>query len=254
MEPLRKPFQGVWNIIRFNRQFYLLTALLVAALSLSIRYLGYPLQTLIFYLLCLITVLTLMSLLVSLYIYDLSDLYTLNWLDSLDINRAATVVNINAGFDESSSLLQLKYPSASLIVFDFYDPLKHTEISIKRARKAYPAFSGTIKIKTSAIPLPDRYADVVFLIFAAHEIRNKAERNLFFKELNRVLKPGGKVVLLEHLRDVSNFMAYNLGFFHFMSKRSWLDSFHNAGFRNTDEVKLNRFISNFILNKDGDTN
>ncbi len=69
---------------------------------------------------------------------------------------------------------------AHLQVFDFYDPHLHTEISIKRARKAYPAHPNTQSIQTSSIPLPNEVADSIFLVLAAHEIRNHAERARFF--------------------------------------------------------------------------
>ncbi|WDF76438.1 class I SAM-dependent methyltransferase [Mucilaginibacter sp. KACC 22773] len=254
MEPLRKPLQGVWNIIRFNRHFYIVAAVLVTGLLLAAHYFHSPFSVLIVIFSCLVILSTLVSLAVSLYIYDLSGLYKLNWLNTLSITSPAILVNINAGFDETTELLQLKYPGASLTVYDFYDPQKHTEVSIKRARKAYPAFDGTIHVSTAAIPLPDNYADVVFLIFAAHEIRDKAGRDQFFGELYRVLKPGSKVVLLEHLRDVPNFMAYNLGFFHFMSRQSWLSTFANTGFNIARETKFTPFITNFVLSKNGNTN
>ncbi len=41
----------------------------------------------------------------------------------------------------------------------------------------------------------------------------------FFNELNRVLKPNGQIVVTEHLRDLNNFLAYNIGFFHFLQDR-----------------------------------
>ncbi|QEC78211.1 class I SAM-dependent methyltransferase [Mucilaginibacter ginsenosidivorax] len=256
MEPLRKPLQGVWNIIRFNRHFYILAAVLVTGLLLASPYLKSPFSVLIVIFSCLVTLSTLVSLAISLYIYDLSGLYKLNWINVtvLPATTHPILVNINAGFDETSALLQLKYPGALLTVYDFYDPQRHTEVSIKRARRAYPAFNGTVRISTAAIPLPDNYADVVFLIFAAHEIRDKAGRDQFFGELNRVLKPGCKIVLLEHLRDVPNFMAYNLGFFHFMSRQSWLSTFANAGLNIARETKFTPFTTNFVLSKNGNTN
>jgi SAM-dependent methyltransferase len=254
MEPLRKPLQGVGNIIRFNWHFYVFSIIAIVGLYLLRYLLGEAYQILPVIMMWLIAFSTLISLAVSMYVYDLSGLYKLNWLNNLPVNAALKLVNINAGFDETSALLQHKYPAASLIVYDFYDPLKHTEVSIKRARQAYPPFKGTVTITTNAIPLPDNYADVILLIFAAHEIRSNEERNQFFIQLNRVLKPGGKLVLMEHLRDWPNFMAYNIGFLHFMSRTAWLNTFNASGFSIDQEIKFTPFITNFVLVKNGDTN
>jgi ubiquinone/menaquinone biosynthesis C-methylase UbiE len=190
---------------------------------------------------------------VSYYIYDLSELYTLNWLGNLINLQQGNIVNINAGFDETSILLKNKYADSKLTVFDFYDPFKHTEVSIKRARKAYPSYRGTIQVKTSALPLEDKTVDTIFIMFAAHEIRDENERVKFFSELKRILKPTGQIVVAEHLRDSINFLAYNIGFFHFYSKAIWHSTFKTSQFHIQKEIKLTPFISAFILKTDGDT-
>jgi ubiquinone/menaquinone biosynthesis C-methylase UbiE len=251
MEPLRKPFQGIWNIIRFNWHFYLLSigfALLIFSLKgfLPTHYI------ILSNILCfLIMAISVISLLISFYVYDLSSLYKLNWLNELSITKSCKLVNVTAGFDESSILFKNKFPGADLLVYDFYDPIKHTEISIKRARKAYPAFQGTLQVSTSSLPLKDNFVDNVFVILSAHEIRNENERNIFFNELKRILKHNGKIVVVEHLRDIPNFLAYNIGFFHFTAKSSWYRTFKNADMNLYKEIKITPFITTFILAKNG---
>ena len=247
MEQLRKPFQGVWNIVRFNWHFFMLAAVLILILSLpffkeSYRFYAILLAVLIFFT-------TLISLVVSFYVYDLSDFYELDWLDDLNISAKEKILNINAGFDETSVLLQSKFPNAELLVFDFYDPVLHTEVSIKRARAAYPPFANTQSVNTNQLPLEDESVEQIFLIFAAHEIRSSEERHQFFKELRRILKPNGQIILTEHLRDLPNLLAYNIGFFHFMSPASWERTFEAAQLRISTEKKLTPFVSAFILEK-----
>jgi ubiquinone/menaquinone biosynthesis C-methylase UbiE len=251
MEPLRKPFQGIWNIIRFNRHFYLLAFLLIICIVLFGQILGSYYITACYWLAILIIVTVSASIIVSFYVYDISALYKLTWLQLITITSNSKIINVNAGFDEVSMLLHNKFPGAELIIYDFYDPLKHTEVSIKRARKAYPPYNGTQQISTSNLPLTDRGADHIFLILSAHEIRDEEERNMFFKELNRVLAINGKIVITEHLRDVANFLAYNIGFLHFMSKASWYKTFESSGFSIYKEIKITPFITNFILEKNG---
>ena len=246
---MRKPLQGISNIVRFNWHFYALSLGFVVFIWVFSPFLK---ENYRFYtnLLCfLVVATTAISLLVSYYVYDVSDLYKLTWLDNFTLSKSGNIVNINAGFDETSVLLKDKFPNTELLVFDFYNPEKHTEVSIKRARKAYPPYPNTQTITTSKIPLPDNSADTIFAILAAHEIRDEAERLIFFNELKRILKPTGHIVVTEHLRDVPNFLAYNIGFFHFISKSSWLKTFKKAHFNLEKEVKINPFISTFLLEK-----
>ncbi len=192
---------------------------------------------------------TIISLLVSLYIYDLSGLYKFKWIDSLPTDQL--ILNIHAGFDETSALLQSRFKSAELVAMDFYDSDKHTEVSIKRARAAYPPYPNTKHAKTNALNLPNESVDKIFVLLAAHEIRDEAERVLFFKELARILKPAGLIYVTEHLRDIPNFLAFNLGFFHFYSKSAWLRTFRQANICLQQEIKLTPFLSTFTLHKNG---
>lgn len=247
MEQVRKPFQGISNVFRFNWHFYVLAFLFSILFFLSRNYLCYPYASIVNIIFWLVIAVVSISLLATFYIYDLSDLYQLSWLYGYSFEEPSKIVNIHAGFDETSSLLKKKYPHADLYVYDFYDPLKHTEISIKRARKAYPAYPDTLKINTSNLPLPDDSIDAVFVILAAHEIRNENERRAFFIELKRIIKPSGRIFITEHLRDISNFMVYNIGFLHFIPKRKWHKSFDEANLQIEKKVKVTPFITTYIL-------
>jgi ubiquinone/menaquinone biosynthesis C-methylase UbiE len=250
MEQIRKPFQGVWNIVRFNWHFYVLAfGFLLGLVALANYFVAFSIYFRTIGLLVLIP--TLVSLCVSYYVYDVSELYKLNWLNDFNANENTTIVNINAGFDETSSLINDKFPKAKLVVLDFYDPKKHTEISIKRARNAYPPFPNTVQVTTSKIPLETNSADLITVIFSAHEIRNEQERIVFFRELNRILKPEGQIIITEHLRDFANFCAYTIGFLHFYSKKTWHKTFDLARLKVAKEQKITSFISIFILTKNG---
>lgn len=247
---MRKPFQGVLNIIRFNWHFYVLSlGFLLLFLILSIIY--EALSNSLWAVGLTVLWLNIISLLVSYYVYDFSALYSFNWLEAQ--GGGGTVVNISAGFDETSGILCRKFPAAELIVLDFYDPKKHTEVSIRRARKAYPLFPGTQRIETVSLPLEKNSADKIFVILSAHEIRDKVERIGFFKELKHLLKPAGRIFIVEHLRDTANFLAYNVGFFHFYSKATWCEVFQAAELKMEKEIKITPFISTFILEKNGNT-
>lgn len=235
----RKPFQGVTNIIRFNWHYYAI--ILLISVLLLIRPEWYKTLGI-----SLLYTAMLISLVVSYYIYDHSNLYSLNWLPPLP---PGTIVNIHAGFDETSALLAAKYPDAQLVVFDFYDPEKHTEVSVKRARKAYPPYPGTISIDTEEVPLKENSADAICLILAAHEIRDTAERIEFFTRLKKALKPNGMIIVTEHTRDLYNFCAYSIGSMHFFSHKTWKRTFAKAGLSISTQSTITPFISTYTLTK-----
>jgi len=254
MEKLkRQAFQGVGNIIRFNWHFYVVATILVVVLIFAKKHLPYYLTLTANVAIIFTITTTFISLAISYFIYDYSDLYSLNWLNFLSIKPNTTLVNINAGFDETSAIIKEKFPNSNLLVFDFYDANKHTEISIERARKAYPIFPDTQIISTDNIPLQANSVDYIFLIFAAHEIRNEDERILFFKQLKDALINDGKIIVIEHQRDIPNFIAYTIGFFHFHSTKTWKQTFERAELPIVKEFKITPFITSFILTKNGIT-
>jgi hypothetical protein len=246
---MRKPFQGVINIIRFNWHFYIIALVFICALSIVNLFLAEAVQWIIPALITLALSGIALSLGISYYIYDYAGIYNLEWLQALNIPAGANLVNIHAGFDETSYLLAHRYTASTLQVFDFYDPAKHTEVSIERARKLYTAYPTTKRISTANIPLEASSADYIFNIFAAHEIRDPAERITFLKQLHTSIKPTGRMVVLEHLRDIPNFIAYNIGFFHFHSRKEWKHNFADAGFILEQELRLTPFVALFILRK-----
>jgi SAM-dependent methyltransferase len=250
MDLKRKRFQGIFNIIRFNWHFYLFALLLLLCAFLFSVYLPESSHFLVLLISITAALSMIVSLVISFYVYDISDLYQLNWLP--DLNHKS-ILNINAGFDETSEIIKCKFPESDLKICDFYDPAKHTEISISRARKAYPPLPDTIRVETNKLLFSDSTFDYCLAIFAAHEIRNKKERQAFFKEINRITKSGGQIILTEHLRDLNNFIAYTLGFFHFHSKASWLKTFKESGLKVERSIKSTPFITTFILEKNGST-
>jgi SAM-dependent methyltransferase len=246
METNRRKFQGVLNILSFNRHFYVLgfTALILIYVSHTIF--GWS-NTLYFIVVAAFIYGLAMPLIVSAYIYDFSGYYTLDWLKKLKIVDANDKLNlnINAGFDETSFIIKKIFPISELKVFDFYDANRHTEPAIIRARKVSLVYPNTQQIKSSTIPLKDHSVDNIFILSAAHEIRSHEEKVEFLKECHRICKPTGMIIVAEHLRDLPNFIAFSIGFTHFFSKEIWKKAFHSAGFSSMHETKFTPFISIF---------
>jgi hypothetical protein len=173
----RTRFQGVLNILSFNRHFYVYGVSILGALFLSRLVFEWP--AIIFWLIIAAFLYGLvMPLIVSAYVYDLSGYYDFHWLKDVisDKDKPNLIVNINAGFDETSFILKNKFPQCCVKVFDFYNPRRHTEPAIKRARKVSVVYPGTKQIESNSIPIEDKSADIIFLLSAAHDIRLHEEK------------------------------------------------------------------------------
>jgi ubiquinone/menaquinone biosynthesis C-methylase UbiE len=206
------------------------------------------------FIMCLSVVLpAVVSIATSFYVYDFSDLYSFNWVDDLHIRSSGEFLNINAGFDETSELLAKKFPTATFRVLDFYSEGSQTEASIGRARKKHSQFNDATKVDSSNLPIQNNSTDNIFVIFSAHEIRRSAERIDFFRELHRIVKGNGKIVVTEHLRDLPNLLAYTIGAFHFFPRSTWIGSFRDAGLKLCAEIKITPFVTTFVLEKHGTT-
>ena len=246
MEQKRRKFQGVLNILSFNRHFYVFG--LAALLLLFVSHFLFKWPDLLFGIVIAAFLYGLiMPLLVSAYVYDFSGYYELHWMEGLirEPQKVKLIVNINAGFDETSFILESKFPGSELRAFDFYNSKQHTEPAIKRARKVSLVYPNTQQVASGSIPLRDHSVDLVFLLSAAHEIRSHDEKILFLKECHRVCTADGKVIMVEHLRDFSNFLAFTVGFTHFFSRSVWRNAFERAGFATFREIKFTPFMSIF---------
>lgn len=245
----RGKFEGVLNILSFNRHLYIAVFLFVLILSTVLSLFTEWSATTLLVIQIIILLPVFISLGVSHYIYDRTNLYSLPWLDAVKNESKLRILNVNAGFDETTGILKSKFDKATIEVVDFYNPDKHTEISIERARRLRPSHHSYTTITTSDIQLETGAYDIISIMFAAHEIRNDQERIQFFKEVNRILDRTGSVYVTEHLRDSANFFVYTIGFFHFFSLKSWIRTYSKSGFQISNVIKTTPFVTTFELKK-----
>src|SRR5262249_41535840 len=143
--------------------------------------------------------------------------------------------NLHAGLDETSAAIAALFPAAEGRVLDIYDGVEMTERSIAEARRLGQPARASEPADFRAAPLPDSWCDTAVVIFAAHELRRHASRVRLFSEVARSLRPGGEMVLVEHLRDGANFLAFGPGALHFFSGRAWRRAAREAGLKRRTE-------------------
>lgn len=241
---MRKPFEGTWNVVRFNWPRYV-AGIFVVAFTFTLATTGQTRLSTLFWCAGLVALLMLvLPLIASYWIYDRSGLYRMAWLDGL---APPVVLNMTAGFDECSSTLASRYATAKLFVVDFFDPTRHTEPSIARARKAYPPYPGAEHTFGHVLPLPDASVDLAVGFLALHEIREHRDRVKLLGEVRRVLAPHGQLMITEHLRDLPNAIAFSIGVLHFHSDKTWTRAFKEAHFRLERRHRTTPFITTYVL-------
>lgn len=191
------------------------------------------------------------SLLASYWIYDLSGLYDFAWLEPLFDPAPRSWVNVHAGFDNTSATLQRLFPVVTPRILDIYQAAVTTEASIDRARRSAQRPLQSSGADPRAFPLPDESADAIFVIFSAHEIRDPEARLAFFRELARVLARKGKIVLLEHPRDLPNFLVFGPGVRHFLPKSEWLRLLASSYLSLENSFTITPFVRVFLATWSG---
>jgi hypothetical protein len=242
----RTRFQGVRTVVRFNWPLYA-AAIAVLAIALTAALTDLPL-----WLRCLAGAATLGalwflvgSLGVTHWVYDRSDLYRWDWLRQRVPDGSFRLLLCHTGFDEVSAALRRHFPQTELEILDHFDPVTMTEASIQRARALCPPAEGTMAAPFS--DWPKRSAEVILAPLAIHELRTESERAAWFEQAREALTPDGLIIVVEHLRDLPNFLAFGPGFLHFHSETAWLRSWSAAGLTLSETFSITPWVRGFVL-------
>ena len=236
------------KIVRFNWPWYVGAVLVnvIAGWAIWQAEVDAPWRRIAIVLLVLTDLWLLLSLLVSHVIYDRSDVARGEWLGAEPVSNVAV---FHFGQDEASALVASRLPGATLRTFDLWEPARAGTPSLRRARALAHADPSITAAALDRVPLADGSLDLGVLAFAAHEIRDHGTRVALFRELARISAGGGRLLVLEHLRDGWNLLAYGPGVFHFLSRRTWLRCFNAAGLTVSRESRVTPWVRRFELRR-----
>lgn len=251
--PPRRRFQGVGLIVRFNWPMYAVVLLVSIGLAWHLATTSAPLayRAVGFAGLAIGLFWNFASLVVSYWVYDRSPLCQWKWIADLLPKPPAAWLNVHCGFDESTLALRQMFPNSNGRTLDVFDAREMTESSILRARQVDTGQPAPEQADYRLLPAADQTQDAVFAILSAHELRTPAARAALLGEFHRVLRDGGRMLVVEHLRDAANFIAFGPGFVHFHSRAAWLKTFKDSGLALERECRITPFVAVFVLRRAG---
>ena len=245
---VRNEFEGMLRVVQFNWPLYATAAgvVLVLLVLASCSVFAGGMRVIFFFAAAFVLLQTVLSLLASHWVYDRSALKDWRFLLELvpahlsvnagklglcgepgsgsqsDVESSLRIVSVHSGYDETSGVLHQLFEKADIATIDLFSALGRREPSIVRARKLYPPSAKSICETVIDWPLADSSVDLILIAFAAHEIRDSAQRVLLFQQARQVLKQNGRIVFVEHVRDFANFVAFGPGFMHFLPLAEWI--------------------------------
>lgn len=247
---VRGRLQGTCEIVKYNsRQYMGAFAFLVVSASVVLFFSLPPvLSAIVVIAACLVLYWSVASIVVSFIVYDASRLYDPKWMRTLLDEIPSRWANMHAGVDDFSRPLSNAF-GAPISNWDIFDGRTMTEPSILRARSIRGSALSDTAVDFRALPCESGELDAVFAFFVLHEIRESALRRECFDEIARCAVASGKLVIVEHLRDLPNFIAFGPGFLHFWPASEWLRSASAAGFTLLSESTMTPFVRIFVFQR-----
>jgi demethylmenaquinone methyltransferase/2-methoxy-6-polyprenyl-1,4-benzoquinol methylase len=185
--------------------------------------------------------------------YDLNNRIHSLWMDQLwrkeavriaEVRPGDHIVDVACGTGDLSLKFAAAHP-ASVTGIDFtFEMLPlakskaiHSQLTTRNSQ--LPTFLCGDAL---ALPLPDQSADIVSIAFG---IRNVADPAAALREFHRILRPGGRLVILEFSLPKNPLLRalYNLYFRHILPKTATLISGDKTGAYKYLPESVNTFIS-----------
>src|SRR3990170_6401725 len=191
----------------------------------------------------------------SLYVFTEVDSTRFDWIANLlELEGSAIVLDVGSGTGRTAVQMAKRLTTGRLIGIDIWDKMELSGNSPERAYKnaEIEGVRGKVEFKFGnvlEIPFDNDVFDVVTCSSVLNNLPGEKNRVKALKEIFRVLKPKGKCILLEPLRNFRMFCAFTpFAVFQLGKREDWENYAKTAG---SSKVRFyqEQGIGIFILEK-----
>lgn len=170
-----------------------------------------------------------------------AELQRWRWLHELLPLHLRRFLLVTAGVDESvPALRSVLAPARGLVV----DVIAHRRAVVSLLR---PETVRVIPARPESLPGRPGSVDVVVAVFAAHELRDPAEREALFAEARRLLTAQGRMVLIEQHRNARTLAVFGPGAWQFYPSGEWRRAAALAGLHVVATRRVSPFVTGWAL-------
>ena len=239
---------GPLDVLRFNlRPFVMGPVVAIAAGTVALAPLPQAVQIVLAATAVGATILTALAVTAIVWVFAVGARHRWDWVRTASASPKHWI-NITTGFDDSTETLRRLLPASRGEAFDVFDPTIEHESALLTARSRYRPSGGHGSTGDLARSLGSGTSDAAYLLMSAHEARG-SDRAALFGAISEALTATGRLILVEHLRDLPNRIAFGPGANHFQTRDTWLQAIGDAGLVPIDEARLTPYVRGFVFGR-----
>jgi SAM-dependent methyltransferase len=174
--------------------------------------------------------------------------------DMAQIQESDTFAYINMAFRQWAIELAHRLTSGQAIVIDVYSPQWAANRALARRRRQMPHAIPDPRLdwragEISLLPLPNDSVSTAILCQIMGEFWQAGDREVLLKEIFRILKPNGRILVAERARTQINWLVMGPRALSLPTKEQWRQHFSNAGFHLRSEREMAGLIHCFRADK-----